>query len=503
MDRSSFLRLAARGGPWVVLAAYTLLCLLRGTHAQWLPEWDSSLYLVTAQALEEGLGYTYLGQPFVLRPPGYPWLLTFFLDKEALLSACMAACVAGTAVLQFLLFRDWLGTALSVLVAILSGTTYVFTIYLGWTVSDVLALDLLLLSMWWLRDRTNRGNPWMRGVAGGLALAASMYVRSASLIVLPGLLLASVNKERRSRLLVATGVAVLAMMPWWLHARAVAPTREVPAEQLYLYDYSTAVWKVDPGDPSSALVPWSDPEGGPSWTKRLKTNGDGLMGALSTMGFGVDHALTRVAFLVLLGIGALLRWRREGVFGVWFPLTYSAVVLTYFTFNHRLLLPLVPFLLPDLVVGCRTVVQGFVRNRTWSFSVTLVLVIALLVHNMVLYPARTDVERWEIGGIEQQVYWNDMHEVAQWLTANTPPQAKVLCNRAPVYTKLAQRRCYTWRFQRRPEMIERYDIDYVLFDEPPPGNIVKEVERHAAEVTFVPSQRFPRGIPIYRIRPRN
>ena len=37
---------------------------------------DAVLYVLTAQSLLEGNGYSYLGEPFEQRPPGFPVLLT-------------------------------------------------------------------------------------------------------------------------------------------------------------------------------------------------------------------------------------------------------------------------------------------------------------------------------------------------------------------------------------------------------------------------------------------
>ena len=47
------------------------------------PEWDSALYLLTAQSLAEGDGYRYLGEAFFLRPPGFSYALTFFYKDGA------------------------------------------------------------------------------------------------------------------------------------------------------------------------------------------------------------------------------------------------------------------------------------------------------------------------------------------------------------------------------------------------------------------------------------
>src|SRR5262245_10650790 len=96
-DRSSLLLLASALGaslPFLV-------------HPWYAPSGDASLYIATSQALLAGEGYSYLGEPFVVRPPGFslllaPVLATRGLDFHAL-NLLVALCGLIAALLLFAL----------------------------------------------------------------------------------------------------------------------------------------------------------------------------------------------------------------------------------------------------------------------------------------------------------------------------------------------------------------------------------------------------------------
>jgi hypothetical protein len=64
-------------GAWVAipLLLYAAACLFVWTDDSWRQHWDSGLYVLTARSLAAGEGYTYLDEPFFLRPPGLSWLI--------------------------------------------------------------------------------------------------------------------------------------------------------------------------------------------------------------------------------------------------------------------------------------------------------------------------------------------------------------------------------------------------------------------------------------------
>ena len=63
-DRSATLALLALTTTTLVSLAWLVLPYFEISN-------DASLYILTAKSLLAGEGYSYLGQPFIIRPPGF------------------------------------------------------------------------------------------------------------------------------------------------------------------------------------------------------------------------------------------------------------------------------------------------------------------------------------------------------------------------------------------------------------------------------------------------
>ena len=57
--------------------------------------------------------------------------------------------------------------------------------------------------------------------------------------------------------------------------------------------------------------------------------------------------------------------------------------------------------------------------------------------------------------------WDDYQRSADWLRENTPADARIMTEMAPIISLLSNRQVYTNRFPRQPDMVHRYQIDYV------------------------------------------
>ena len=73
LDPPPWTRLEKRA--FALLAIGLLASLVWTVHPWYDPENDASMYVATARALVGGEGYSYLGMPFSMRPPGWPVLL--------------------------------------------------------------------------------------------------------------------------------------------------------------------------------------------------------------------------------------------------------------------------------------------------------------------------------------------------------------------------------------------------------------------------------------------
>ena len=102
---------------------------------------DSALYVICAQSLARGEGYSFAGYPFLLRPPGFSALLAPVLalrgpDFHALnllVALVGVVCIAALAAFQ----RARLGTSLALALALLAWTNPLFHAYCNRLMSDV------------------------------------------------------------------------------------------------------------------------------------------------------------------------------------------------------------------------------------------------------------------------------------------------------------------------------------------------------------------------------
>lgn len=228
---------------------------------------DSSVYVLCAQALLRGEGYSYLGHPFLLRPPGFSALLTPVLavsglDFHALnlyVSLWGVACVVLLATFQ----RARIGTAMAVAVALLAWTNPLFQAFCNRVMSDVPATVALMLGLLFERW-AGRRESWKRDVVLGVVIGLSGYVRSVNALLLIAVACARIaarwtSDDRRGwpafasrRLGPATVATLLVLLPWWVRDALCAT--EAAREQMFSHSYTTALLQEQRSDPDSDLI---------------------------------------------------------------------------------------------------------------------------------------------------------------------------------------------------------------------------------------------------------
>ena len=102
--------------------------------------------------------------------------------------------------------------------------------------------------------------------------------------------------------------------------------------------------------------------------------------------------------------------------------------------------------------------------------------------NLWVLPTHLDLARWGSLGTRLLRSFGDIQRVSTWIRENTPPDATLMCSRAPVQSVLTGRTVYTYRFLHRipsePLFFERYQPDYVIFETRTPKSL--QVERRVA-----------------------
>lgn len=502
------------GLAFVALGA---LYLISAWDVPWRSEWDSAIYLLTARSLAAGEGYLYAGEPFFLRPPGVSWLLAPFVGTGPGLELrgvhLLLAFFAVASIVAFYAALRSRGRRFALIVALLGATTPAMLERLHWVQSEFPFLAFFFAGVAFVERsfRAERGATgshawWLHGLAGAGCLAASYYMRSVAILVLPALVLipAIFYPGRRWR-----GVAVAAVfgalaLPWMIHAGQVAAEAERPPDQLLLFDYKTALLRMDPGKPNSLPVPFS------VWKSRVTENAPAVSSDLTQSVLHFDRPWLR---WVVFGAG-LAGWivalrRGPPTILEWFAPAYTALLLLYFDNHPRLSAPLTLFVYLYAAQAAHAAVvriAGAGRGKRLATGLAL----AALGANLWYLPAGMDVASQPATNLEGEVVedvsrgepWEHVLQIAHWLRNNTSEDAVVLCQRAPMLALLSGRRCYTYRFGRGRDLYRKYRPDLVLIDGPTPTWLTDEAARHAklTEILVVGGRW---ELPIYWIKRKN
>jgi hypothetical protein len=283
-----------------------------------------------------------------------------------------------------------------------------------------------------------------------------------------------------------------------LHAREAAASAPAPSEQLLLFDYGTAMFHRDPGDPESERITLE------GFGERVARNGHDLLGTLRRDVLGVDAPRAGWILLALVLLGFL-----RGLWGGprlldWFAVAYTGLLLTYFTYDERLALPLIPFVY----------LYGFaaLRGRGTPVDPTSLVersarllagggILVLLTWNCAHFQENLDPREQDGTPTALGLEWSDAERLGKWFRENTPRDAVILCHQAPVLAVLSDRRAYTYRFPRSPELVRNYDPDYVVFYYRTPlvQSLEEFIARIAKEKFTVPCDKPGHTARIYRL----
>ena len=180
---------------FALLTACVLFSLLISVHP-WLDlRDDASLYIVMARNLAAGDGYTYLGAPFQIRPPGFSLILaaliaagqTSFFTFNLLVSLFGAAGV----LLLYLHLRSRVGWQISVLTTLAVWLNPGYQGLCNQVKSDVPGLAFVLLCL--VVDKwAGRAHSWRREIALGVAIGLCGQLRSAALLLIPAIAISRV-----------------------------------------------------------------------------------------------------------------------------------------------------------------------------------------------------------------------------------------------------------------------------------------------------------------------
>jgi hypothetical protein len=380
--------------PWdrrATIASIALVAVMLATLPWLVHGWfeatdetnDASIYVASARSLLAGDGYSYLGEPFTVRPPGMSLLLAALFAWRGADWYAVNATVAlfGVACVAFLFVHAQrrLGAWLAALVAAAVWFSTSFQTLCNQAMSDVPGAALLFACL--AIERWAAGRPSLRrDLVLGLAIGLSTYVRSVTILLVPAIVVArtwqtwsgtrpadvwSWSRFVLTRLAPFVIAAFAAKIPWDVRCALHHP--EPPVDQNFLYSYSTAMWHVDGGDPSSA------PRALSSIFERMPERAETV---LSVLGARMEGSYARSATIavgvLLLALAAITLWRRRESAEL-FAALFLGVLLVYFGFRDRLVLPLWLVVLPAAVEGLLVILRTRIGAKGSSVAASIAI----------------------------------------------------------------------------------------------------------------------------------
>jgi hypothetical protein len=356
-------------------------------HPWYDPNNDSAMYIRTAQAIAAGEGYTFLGQPFIIRPPGFSVLISpiaglFGINFHALNGFIALIGAAGIVLLYFYL-RPRLGWIPAMLVSLAVWLNPAYQQFCNRVNPDVpgvaVLLGCLLLARWADHKPSRR-----RDLLLGLAIGLSAYLRSINILLALAVAASRLLSRRETapeagprqrraltRAALPAAVALIVFLPWIISTQQ--HDLPAPADQTMLYSYATGMFHKDGGDPDSPAL-----EAGHILRripKRIPQITSVLGSRMQSRTMSPRRAAI-AAFLVLSSFLVLLKRREPGEFFV--PAALLMIAL-YFAFIDRLMLPVFVLCLPSAVEVVRDAVKSLFGKRIALMAASALVLVILAV----------------------------------------------------------------------------------------------------------------------------
>lgn len=491
LPTNSFLSAAHDGArPWsredriglCVLLAVLLAGLLALVHPWYDPMSDASIYISSTRALLAGEGYSYLGTPFHLRPPGFPWLLAPVLAAADthyyLLNLYVSLFGCGAVVLLYCWVRPALGWLLSLLVCIVTAANPLFLQLCNQVMSDIPGLFAVMAALLVARSAEQRPSlKWE--LLLGVMIGAAAYVRVLGIVLLPAVLLFRVVQRLRTsrnneagelaadtqndeppfgqflikRCAPLIAVTVIVFAPWIVRNQLTA--NPPPADQLLNYSYSSAMFHYNFGDPRAPYVSVSD------FGLRVLERTNQITAAVATR-LADDRPTPLRSFAAMAVFGLYLYWLvvSPSIAG-FFILLALGLAGSYFAFQDRLLLPVAVLLLPQLVAALRRILSRFIAASQATMVVAALLVLLFVAD----FSPRKGWDEIEATHVRLQ-------NLVRELVVELPADAKLATIRGFHLTMLMEQPVYSLRWAYRlalgmegvDAVVDRYGVNTVLLD---------------------------------------
>jgi len=454
-----------RQATWclVLLVLGALLSLVWWSQDVFDPENDACMYIQVARNLLAGEGFTLLGEPFGVRPPGFSVLIaplmaiwgTHVPALNLFVNLFGVACIA----LLFAHTRARLGSPIALALSVLLWINPGFRSLCNQIMSDVPGMGLALGCL--LLERSWRPSGPRRAMLLGIAIGLAGLVRTLNLLLVPSILAATYlrrgdTRDSRVRGLLMILGTLLVSAPW--SVRNARTDFTTPAEQTFVHSYGAGMFHQDARDPNSPSVPWDE------IVARAPAQLSGTVRALGSR-FGAGELSTSAAWLGSLSLLciALVALRRKEP-AEFLCLGLLVIVALYFAFDDRLVLPIFVLGLPAVAEVSRSLLSRIWPGRAWTTWVMVAGLAGLGLFDLTWMPDLRNLEAHArsmerlAGHVEEQI------PAGVPIGMRVGGELAVYSEERTIYSMHFVTRPGSWRFM--DPFLEERGIDHCVFFEP-------------------------------------
>ena len=459
---------------------------------------DSVTYVLLAESvLRTGDGYSLSLEPgppeaHTKYPPGYPAILAPLValaGRDFVLLKLVSVLFTAGSVLVFCVCarreREW---APWLVLALAFAVTPGVIDYSRWMLSEAPFLFFTLAAIWMLREDESDadiGRPFVLALAASIA---GFYMRSIGGLLLVGASAAYLLRRQWQKFLVHGVVGGGLTIPWLVRNQLVSGETTPYLEEFLLEN----VYNPDAGTLGfSGLVGRFFENGVLYATRELPR---ALVGSDSAWSGNLLIVCVAVLVCVLALLGLVKAVRRgPGAAELYLILTCVAIMLFQSSVNDvRYLVPLIPLILLYAADGA-TVLATRLERPGWLaalpvYAMGLLAVLAIGAHAARIPGNQDMIARYNAGDryAGYRPAWRNFFEAANWVAANTPPDAVVTVRKPRLFNALTNRRVMLYPYTS--------DTDSVL-------SLVRQTDFVFLDALFPTTQRYL--VPALRQQPDN
>jgi len=430
---------------------------------------DSASYVIGAQSIAAGKGYTENGKPVKLFPPAtsmiYAVSLVFFPDDYLALNTITTLFALACVLLSFILFKDKIGYIRTLFISLLTIGSILFFHERTFLLSESFFLFFSLLACYTMDKAIDSNKITLHVVAGLLVLFACMTRIAAVALILSILLLASfrfrITGDRRSLFPFLTMILPIMFMLLWEYKNAGVST----------YYLKLGLQKEQ----------WVNEAGYASLLETLFRFYKNL-GNMTSIGTILDNmifsgyssllsSMLGFFFFCLFVWGLFVSLKRKIDIFTIYPIIYILMILVYIHDNSipgRIWVPILPFLLFFMLVGFENI---FSSLGTFAFRIiTALCLLCYLVLGSVYMTRELSIERTSPFAPNPIKYVEhyDLQKLGILLKGITLPEEKYVCQHPNIMDLITERSGYVFPFSHNQErlfkLLDSKKIGYLFID---------------------------------------